>query len=1114
MGTVYRAHDPDLNREVALKLIALPDPTNSGEWRQRFQREVQAAAKLNHPHIVTVHDVGLGHEPPYVVMELLSGETLEERLTAGPLPWQEVLSLLRPLAQALAYAHRIGVVHRDVKPSNVMFTGDEANTLKLVDFGLVRWQGGSKVTQAGTVVGTPAYMSPEQAHNKEVDGRTDIFALGIILFEAIVGRNPLNRSSLFLTLTEVMSDVQIDVSPLVGRAPPEVINLIKQAIVKDRERRYPTCEALLADLDHCLNDLVGFSTVLPGSPRSINESSSNLDIRVASNIELAVEVKAVLRAMFRTFSQIAIEAEFSRGFSGSHVFRGRLIESGGRAHLPAIIKIATVGLIQKEWRAYQTLVEHTLPNIARLEASPMVPTDSLWGGLHYSLVGGGTFGVQSLHDYYREANVDDMCWVLENRLFEVLGPNWWLDNRTDRAYQMQTDYDRLLPVNLLIRPAGLSPGDDIHLVEAGNKQSFSSIPTGGQVELKGFVITEVELKRRQVILNLPPEPEGRLPASYRLRLDSVPDIARYQVGDVFDAVRGEVIATRHDLLVDQASRALGQTVDLSAARLSLSEELSLPNPLLTYQDLLQDFMTVNISTVHGDLNLENILIDPDTREISLIDFATVHQGHALLDLLRLETEVVVMLIPPILAEVGLPPETIFPFYEQLHGVTLHPDRVTSLNLSHTALEKPFKMLLLIRKMARKCLFNLDDWQEYYQGLTLHLLGALKFKRLADLPTAPLPMQTAFWGAATAQHLLEMLLPRQQQRFEKKSISPQIEALFEIEPPYGTMRPGSVFYIERVADEHCQGHIDKPYATTLFIQAPRQMGKSSLMRRTIYGARTGLDKTCAFVDFQRFPGHYFEDEENFLIELCLMIGDALKIPEAIDQYWRGRRTNIIKCSRYLSEYIIPQLNGPFILAMDEVERILTSSFQANFFGMLRTWHNDRVFGEDFARMTLFLSSSTEPYLFIENPHQSPFNVAEVISLQDFTRAEVDELNRRHHSPLSQHQLGNLMDLVNGHPFLTRVALYKVATGKIDMNTLLARATEDTGPFGDHLRHYLLRVLENPALKQALTDICRHHAHEENKIFYRLKGAGLVKKTGQQVILRNNLYTRYFEERLNV
>ncbi len=846
-------------------------------------------------------------------------------------------------------------------------------------------------------------------------------------------------------------------------------------------------------------------------------SDNGSDIRVAGRINLTAEIETVLRTMFSTFSQIAIEAEFGRGFSGSRVFRVRLVESGGRARLPAVVKIAPIGLIRQEWQAYQTWVEHTLPNIARLEVPPVFPTDSLWGGLRYALVGSGTFRVQSLHDYYQQADVDDLCWVLENRLFEIMGPNWWLDNRTNRTFQMRTDYDTVLPVNLLIKPVSTSLKDEVRLVEPGSNLPLLPIRIGDRVQLKGFVVTNVDQERRQLLMNVPPVPEGQPSTSYRLRLNEVPDIARYRVGTVIDSIHGEVITTRHDLLLDLVGQAVGPAVDLSAERLTLSDELSLPNPLLTYQALLQDFLTVNVSTIHGDLNLQNILVDPDTREVSLIDFATVQQGHTLRDLLRLETEVVIMLIPSLLAEAGLPPAAIYPFYQQLHRVTLQPGQVPAANLPHPDLQKPFKMLWVIRRTARKCLFNLDDWGEYYRGLVLHLLGALKFKSLPLMPTAPLPSQVAFWGAAIAQHLLETPPPRQKRRPDRPHltrITPEIESISEIEPPYGTMRPDSKFYIERAADDRCREYIGRPYATTLFIQAPRQMGKSSLMRKVLDRVRRELNKRSAFIDFQELPRQYFTDtdETNFLIELCLLIGNALEIPEAIDRYWQGRLANISKCGLYLSKYIIPQVNEPFILAMDEVDRMLSSPFRDNFFGMLRVWHNKRAYDEHFAQMTLFLSSSTEPYLFIENPNQSPFNVAELISLQDFTGAEVEELNRRHNLPLSQSQLDDLMALVAGHPFLIRLALYLLVTEKMDLDTLLAQATADTGPFGEHLRYYLQHVLAQPELKQALADICRDHTYEENRNFHRLKGAGLIKKAGQQVVLRNNLYARYFKERL--
>lgn len=338
--------------------------------------------------------------------------------------------------------------------------------------------------------------------------------------------------------------------------------------------------------------------------------------------------------------------------------------------------------------------------------------------------------------------------------------------------------------------------------------------------------------------------------------------------------------------------------------------------------------------------------------------------------------------------------------------------------------------------------------------------------------------------------------------------------FEFESAYGTMPPDSAFYVERQADGDCWGHLSQGQVITIFVQAPRQVGKSSLMRRMAYRAKKTLDIETVFIDFERFSEQQLEDEEDFLIELCFMIGDALGIPEAIDRYWGSRRrSNLVKCSNYLSRHIIRSYNKPFILAMDEVERLLDKPMRNNFFGMLRTWHNDRAWDPTYAKMSLFLSSSTEPHLFIDNPNQSPFNVAQPVLLHDFTFSEVIELNRRHQSPLNQDQVSALMDLLGGHPFLTRLAFYELRTHRYDFDTLLTNATSDTGPFAQHLHYYWQKILDMPELKPLLSQICEQRRNLEDKLYYRLKGAGLIKKAGSQVVMRNNLYKQYFMEQLN-
>ncbi|MEW5961415.1 MAG: protein kinase, partial [Chloroflexota bacterium] len=582
MGMVYRAYDPHLNREVVLKLIFLPDPAKGYEFQERFRREVQAAGQLNHPNIVTIYDVNLDHRPPFVVMELLTGGTLQDRLRSGPVPWPEALLLLRPLAEALAYAHRVGVIHRDVKPANVLFGGD-GNVLKLVDFGLARWQSSEQITQSGLVVGTPAYMSPEQARGEPVDARTDIFALGVMLYEAMVGHNPLLKETLTSTLLEAISDHELDLSSLRERAPEPVIKLVGRAVARDRGLRYPTCEALLADLDRGLPDLTTIAMFPPGPRRS--DVAAGPDIRQAGEIDLSAEVISVLRTMFKNFSRVAVETEFDRGFSGSHVLQVRLVETGDRPQLPAVVKIAPISLIHREMQAYRLWVENRLPNIARLDLDHTFMADGPLGGLSYALVGGGTFEVQSLFDYCQTADIDDVCWVLENRLFEILGQNWWLDNRLDRTFQMQADYDTLLPFNLLLKGAAATGPAPPHVIGPESDPAKISVQAGQPVQLQRFIITKIDPDRGHVTLNLPPVSVERPLRSYQVRLIDAPDISIYQVGHMLDLIQAEVVATRRDLLVRRVRQVLGDGLDLAVEQLNLSTgratspALNAPNPL-------------------------------------------------------------------------------------------------------------------------------------------------------------------------------------------------------------------------------------------------------------------------------------------------------------------------------------------------------------------------------------------------------------------------------------------------------------------------------------------------------------------------------------------------------
>lgn len=180
-------------------------------------------------------------------------------------------------------------------------------------------------------------------------------------------------------------------------------------------------------------------------------------------------------------------------------------------------------------------------------------------------------------------------------------------------------------------------------------------------------------------------------------------------------------------------------------------------------------------------------------------------------------------------------------------------------------------------------------------------------------------------------------------------------------------------------------------------------------------------------------------------------------------------------------------------------------------MLRVWHNNRARDKNFAQITLFLSISTEAHRLIDNQHESPFNVTPPIKLQDFGEAEVKELYRRYSLPLNEQQVSQLMAFLNGHPYLTRLALDKLVTSKVSLDTLLAEATSETSPFAEYLYHYWHTISKQPILKEVLTEICHSSQVEENDPFYYLQEIGLIKRVGRQVVFRNQLYDQYFKER---
>jgi len=187
MGVVYKAEDLKLKRTVALKFLPLR-LADSTELRERFLVEAQAAAALSHPNICVIHEVGESEKCPYIAMEFVEGKTLRDRIKKGPLKPEEALDIVIQVAAGLGEAHGKGIIHRDIKSANIMVT--EKGQAKVMDFGLAKLRGGSSLTKSQTTLGTVAYMSPEQARGEEVDSRTDLWSLGIVLYEMLTGELP------------------------------------------------------------------------------------------------------------------------------------------------------------------------------------------------------------------------------------------------------------------------------------------------------------------------------------------------------------------------------------------------------------------------------------------------------------------------------------------------------------------------------------------------------------------------------------------------------------------------------------------------------------------------------------------------------------------------------------------------------------------------------------------------------------------------------------------------------------------------------------------------------------------------------------------------------------
>ncbi|MDD2720013.1 MAG: serine/threonine-protein kinase [Gallionella sp.] len=281
MGVVYKAKDPLIDRQVAIKTISLSLAGDEiDEYEGRFYQEAKAAGRLNHPNIVTIYDVGKSDDIAYIAMEFLQGRELRDIMRDdGDMPVEQVLDIVAQVASGLAYAHEHGIVHRDIKPSNIMVIRD--GLVKITDFGIARMASSAVRTQTGMVLGSPKYMSPEQVLGKDIDQRSDIFSLGVMLYEMLTREAPFSGENVNAIMYQTLNAIPKSPSQL-NSGVPEMLNfIVAKALAKERDDRYQNAKDLASDLRACREVLPRFSR--PADSASAGGKKKALDAIVATS---------------------------------------------------------------------------------------------------------------------------------------------------------------------------------------------------------------------------------------------------------------------------------------------------------------------------------------------------------------------------------------------------------------------------------------------------------------------------------------------------------------------------------------------------------------------------------------------------------------------------------------------------------------------------------------------------------------------------------------------------------------------------------------------------------------------------------------------------------------
>lgn len=312
-----------------------------------------------------------------------------------------------------------------------------------------------------------------------------------------------------------------------------------------------------------------------------------------------------------------------------------------------------------------------------------------------------------------------------------------------------------------------------------------------------------------------------------------------------------------------------------------------------------------------------------------------------------------------------------------------------------------------------------------------------------------------------------------------------------EPVVGGVPLNSNLYIVRPTDQQVLSAVAQ-HESIVLIKGARQMGKTSLLARSLQLARESQD-TVVFTDFQKLNAVHLESLDTLCRALGEMIAYSLELDVLPDDVWKPRLGASINFDRYIKHQVLGKIKSSLVWGLDEVDRLSGYPFGTEFFSLVRTWHNERALepGTPLERLTVIIAYATEDHMFITDPHLSPFNVGKRVLMSDFNEQQVRDLNKRYGSPVKNgEELGRFFTLLGGHPYLVRRGLYTMATENISLSDLEKKATNDDGPFGDHLHRILVLLASNKGLCDDLREILKGNACPSQDSFFRLRSAGVV------------------------